>query len=180
LETLLKLPGKAHRQTVDAEFVVPDTSLPLASPSGPPTGIDPAKLDGIVVDDTKAQREGPWTAGTGLKGYVGWSYLYAANSTGATIRFDVTAPDAGEFELRLAYLAHENRGKHVPTIVQVAGGSPRKLSIDMTQTPPIDEGFISLGKYELNKGDKISVTLEADNAGGNVHADAVQLLRADP
>ncbi len=135
MDALLKLPGRAHRKTVDAEFEIPSNSLPLSSASGPPTGMDPAKLDGIVVDDTKAERSGAWTAGTGLKGYVGWSYLYAANNSGA---------------------------------------------IDMTKAPPIDGGFISLGQFEAGKTDKVSVTISAADAGGNVHADAVQLLRVAP
>jgi hypothetical protein len=180
MESLLKLPGKAHRKTVDAKFIIPDDSLPLAQASGPPSGIDPAKLDGIVVDDTKATRSGSWTAGTGLKGYIGWSYLYAGADSGATIRFDVAAPEAAKYELRLAYLPHENRGKQVPVSVLVSGGSPQMLSIDMTKAPPIDGGFVSLGQYELGKTDKIAVTLSTENASGFVHADAVQLVRVAP
>jgi hypothetical protein len=180
MDALLKTPGKARRKTVDAELVIPSDSLPLANASGPPTGIDPANLDGIVVDDTKAERSGDWTAGTGLKGYVGWSYLYAANNSGATIRFDLAAPEAAKYELRLAYLPHENRGTQVPVTVQIAGGSPQSHTIDMTKAPTIDGGFISLGQFELGKTDKVSVTISADNAGGNVHADAVQLLRVAP
>lgn len=180
LDTLLKLPGKARRESVAAEIIVPSDSLPLADASGPPTGIDPAKLDGVVVDDTKAHRTGAWNAGTGLKGYIGWSYVYAANDSGATIRFDLAAPEAGKYELRLAYLQHENRGPRVPVTVQIAGGSPQLRTIDMTKAPPIEGAFVSLGQFEFNKGDKLSVTLATDDAGGYVHADAVQLLRAAP
>ena len=38
------LPGKAYRETVDAEIVIPDDALELASAHGPMTGIDPKKL----------------------------------------------------------------------------------------------------------------------------------------
>ncbi len=70
MEELLKLPGKAFRATVNDEFTIPKDALPLASSEGPATGIDPASLEGVVIDNRQAVREGNWTAGTGLKGFV--------------------------------------------------------------------------------------------------------------
>ena len=67
LDELLKLPGKAHRRTVFDEIIVPDNGPPLAGAFGPMTGIDPAKLAGVVIDDKQATRTGKWTTGTGLK-----------------------------------------------------------------------------------------------------------------
>src|SRR5690606_30322068 len=58
---LLKLPGKARRLTIGGETVIPDDVLPEAGPFGPPTGLDPAKLPGIVVDDMDATKKGKWT-----------------------------------------------------------------------------------------------------------------------
>jgi hypothetical protein len=46
----------------------------------------------------------------------------------------------------------------------------------MRQKPPLKDGFISLGQFALNKGDRVSVLLTTDGAEGFVHADAVQIV----
>ena len=176
MDTLLKLPGKAYRKTVNDKFVIPDDAFPLAGAHGPPTGLNPEKLAGIVIDDTKAEKSAGWTPGTGLKGYVGWSYLYSGNNSGATIRFSAKAPETGRYEVRLAYLPHENRGPTVPVSVQT-GKFAKDLKINMKDAPPLKDSFISLGQFDVQKDDEISVTIGTRNAGGNAHADAVQIVR---
>ncbi len=178
LLTLLELPGKAHRPTVESEFTIPADALPKAGPQGPPSGTDPASLPGVVVDDIDAEREGGWTAGTGLKGYVGYGYLYAGGDSGATITFRHTPASTGRVEVRLAYLNHENRGKTVPVALDNAGAETTRR-IDMTQAAPIDGKWLSLGTITARAGRPISVTVSADGAGGNAHADAVQFLPAE-
>ncbi len=176
LDRLMKLPGKARRKTVRDEIIVPKDALPLAGAHGPMSGIDPAKLAGIVIDDRQAKRRGKWTAGTGLKGYVGYSYLYASRD--ASIRFDFKAPKAGQYDVRIAYREHENRGGRVPVTVR-AGGKTTTIRVDMRKPPPLEHGFLSLGKYRLAAGEAASVTVSTEGAGGNTHADAVQVVRAD-
>ena len=170
---LLKLPGKASRASVTEEIIIPQDALPLAGAFGPPTGLDPKKLDGLVIDDRQAQKQGHWTEGTGLKGYVGYGYLY---STNGSIKFDFKAPHAGRFEIRLAYQPHENRGNHVPVLVETQSGGRKALEIDMRKAPPIEKGFISLGEYNFADEEPASVVLSTENAGGHVHADAVQVI----
>ncbi len=53
------------------------------------------------------------------------------------------------------------------------------MTIDMQQQPPLDDGFVSLGTFDLKKGEAVSVTISAKNAGGLAHADAVQVLRVE-
>jgi hypothetical protein len=178
LDKLLKLPGKARRKTVRDRVIVPDDALPLAGKFGPPTGFDPADLKGLVIDDAQAHKSGNWTHGTGLKGYVGWNYLYAGSNTGSQIRFEAQAPETGSFDIRLAYQPHENRGSQVPVSVR-ANGKLNQLAIDMREKPPLDHGFISVGQYELQKGEAVTVVLSTENSGGFVHADAVQIVRID-
>jgi hypothetical protein len=173
------LPGKAYRKSVNDPLTIPADSLPLASSTGPAaplSGLDPAKLEGLVIDDKQAKQSGKWTPGTGLKGYVGWNYLYAGAGSNASIRFEATAPDSGSFEIRLAYQPHENRGDHVPVIVETKAES-KEIAVNMKQ-PPAEDGFISLGQFELQAGEKLSVTLSTKNSGGTVHADAVQIRKA--
>ena len=171
------LPGKARRATRRSdEIVIPDDALSLAGPFGPMTGLDPAKLEGIVVDDKQADTTGEWTVGEGLPGYVGWNYLYAFKD--ASIRFDLPVPKSGTYEVRIAYQPHENRGDRVPVTIS-AGDKQQTVRVNMQQKPPLKSGFISLGKFDFTKGEKNFVEMTTDGAGGCVHADAVQIVRMD-
>lgn len=178
LKQLLQLPGQARRATVFDQIEMPKTVLAAAA-EGPPTGIDPAELPGIVVDDRQAKKTGNWTEGTGLKGYVAYGYVYAPDKSGASIEFEVKAPEAGKFEVRLAYREHENRGPQVPVMLRV-GNQEKKFEIDMRKPPPLADGFVSLGGVQLQADQACRITLSADGAGGFVHADAVQLLPIAP
>lgn len=171
---MLRLPGKARRKTVYDPFTIPDDIMELAGPRGLPSGLNPKKMDGLVIDDAQAEKHGKWTGGTGLKGYVGYGYLYAS-APDAWIRFRFKAADSGPHEIRLAYLNHENRGAQVPVTV-AAGGRTEEIRVDMRKPAPLKDHFISLGEYDLRKGEEVTVELRAADAMGNVHADAIQVL----
>lgn len=180
MDELLKLPGKARRSTVQNEIVIPDDALPQATPYGPVgerghAGIPVSKLKGLVVDDVTATKSGNWTAGTGLKGFVGPNYLYANRD--ATIRFDFKLPASGRFEVRLAYQPHNNRGNQVPVTLKFDDTLIEKR-INMRDKPPLANGFIAIGQIEGARDSKGSVTLNTQGAGGFVHADAIQIVPA--
>ena len=80
-------------------------------------------------------------------------------------------------DVRLAYRPHENRGNQVPVSI-VAGATERQLLVNMRQPPPLKNGFISLGTFDLRENEPGSVTLSTQSAGGFVHADAVQIVRS--
>lgn len=175
LDGLLNLPGKAFRSTVEDDFTIPDDALPLAGEYGPPPGLDPQKLPGIVVDDRAAKKTGTWTEGQGLKGFVAYGYLYASPNSGATITFTPQISKDGKYDVRVAYLPHENRGNRVAAIIHVNGKETVKR-INMQQPAPLDHDFISVGEFTLKANQPITVTISAEDAGGNVHADAVQFV----
>ncbi|MEZ6057794.1 MAG: FAD-dependent oxidoreductase [Planctomycetaceae bacterium] len=175
LDELLKLPGKAYRASVSDSFTIPADALPEAGPQGAPTGLDPKKLEGLVLDDTAAKTSAGWTSGTGLKGYVGHSYLYATQGSNATCTWKVEAPAAGEFDVRVAYLPHENRGSKVRVTVKT-GGKEQETFLDMRKQATLPNDFASVGKVRVGKGDIIEVTIHAKDCGGNAHADAVQVV----
>ncbi len=173
---LLNLPGKARRNTVYDPITIPDDALPLASSTGPAPGLDPTRLPGLVIDDRQAEKTGPWTEGTGLKGFVSYGYLYSSNKE-SSIRYQFEAPANGPHEVRVGYLNHENRASNVKVTVRIAG-KDSATEIDMQQPAPLENHFISVGTFELKKGDNCVVTLSAAGANGNVHADAVQIVPA--
>jgi len=171
---LLNLPGKARRKTVYDKIEIPNDAMELASSKGPMEGIDPKKLEGLVIDDDAAVRKGTWTKGTGLKGFIANSYSYSSDAN-ASMRFNFTAAESGKHDIRVAYLPHENRGKHVHVTVNT-GAASKTVEVNMTQKAPLKPCLYSLGEFDLVKGATGYVEIVAANAGGTTHADAVQVL----
>ena len=176
LNSLLELPGKARRETIGGPVTIPEDAMELAGPYGPPSGINPRNLDGVVVDDRDAKIQGVWTEGTGLQGYIGWGYRYASPDSDASIEFNIIPPTAGKYEVRLAYLPHENRGTKVPVTVE-AGDYAEVFLINMRK-PAEHQGFTTLAQVELKAKQPVRIIVRSENAGGFVHADAVQLVPA--
>lgn len=174
---LLQLPGKARRETVNSKISIPDDALELAGPFGPLSGLDPKKLKGLVIDDRDAEKEGGWTAGNGLKGFVGHGYLYSTDPK-AIIRFKFEAPASGLFEIRIAYLPHENRASNAQVEVAIGDGVSTH-EVNMQKPARSENNFESLGKFKMEQGERCSVLLKAAGAHGHVHADAVQIVPAD-
>ena len=105
---LIKLPGKAFRSTVDDKITIPSDAMELAGPYGAPNGLDPKKFPG-VVDDGKALFKGKWVKGQGLKPYFSYGYQYSSDPE-STATFTLEAPKAGQYDARIAYQPHPNRG----------------------------------------------------------------------
>lgn len=173
LKELCRLPGKARRATVTSPLEIPD-NVPIARAEGPPTGIDPAQLSGVVVDDSQARMTGSWGSGDGLQGYVGYGYVYSTDPT-AAIEFSYEPSQAGRYDVRIAYRPHANRGAKVPVLVQV-GETETKHLVNMQQEPDLEHGFLSLGTVTLRAGETCRVVISAEGAGGHACADAVQWI----
>ena len=175
---LINLPGKASRPTVHDKITIPSDAMALAGPNGAPNGLNPNKFPG-VVDDTKALFKGKWMNGDGLKPYFQFGYRYSSDP-GSTATFTLEAPEAGQFDTRIAYQPHPNRGKSVPVEVTTGDKTSKMNSIvDMTQKPSFENGFHSVGKITLRKGQKVLVHLSAKGSKGNVHVDAARLVPVD-
>lgn len=172
---LIRLPGKARRSTPSAEIVIPADALPLAGPLGPSTGMDPEKLPGVVVDDTKARLEGSWTEGTGLKNYVGYGYRYASANSGATATFVLKPPKAGRYVVELFSQSHPNRATNAPVTIR-RGDLVRQYSVNQQSKSEADR--ITVDTLDMHELEEISVTIGTDKADGIVHVDAVRLVEA--
>jgi hypothetical protein len=140
--------------------------------------LDPKKFPG-VVDDSQAVFKGKWIKGQGLKPYFSFGYQYSSNPE-SIATFTLEAPKSGQFDTRIAYQPHPNRGKSVSVDV-ITGDKTSKLNsiVNMTQKPSFENGFHSVGKISLRKGQKVFISLLAQGAQGNVHVDAAQLVAVD-
>ena len=179
LKELLELPGNMRREDLTAAFKE-DPNLPkmeeisYAEAAG---GVDPKKLPGIVVDNADAKFKGNWNVGKGLKGFIGTNYAYHGASSEAEARFPFKVKEAGTYDVRIAYQIHENRS--TKTKVSVLKGSDllAEQVVNQRVEAPLDKGFYSLGTFEFSSNETGEVVLSCKDADGNVHADAVQLVK---
>ncbi len=175
LTQLLELPGKARRAKIGGQTEIPADALPLAGKHGPESGRKLTELDGVVVDETQAKLTGTWTQGTGLKGYVGWGYSYASAGSKSVAEFTLRAPADGKYDVRVAWLPHENRASNAPVTVATVGKVLLSTKLDM-QKPAPENDFAKLTTLELKAGQEVVVRFTTEGANGNVHIDAAQLL----
>jgi hypothetical protein len=138
-----------------------------------------AELPGIVIDDTQAKKIGNWKHSTFSGNFIGEGYLYddRAAKGEKTLTFIPDFPKRGNFEVRLAYVPHQNRATNVPVRIFHADG---EATVPVNQRKaPTDGHFVSLGTYRFEKGSQYFVMVLTDGANGHVVADAVQFLPED-
>ncbi|MCX6906780.1 MAG: FAD-dependent oxidoreductase, partial [Verrucomicrobia bacterium] len=175
LKELMNQRGWTRRDTVDGKFYDP--------PGGPdflPSDMkyfNPAKLQGIVVDDDKAELVGTWQEGTGLANFIGTSYTYHSPKDKASARFKFTVPKTGRYEVRFAYQPHENRASNTPVTVRSADGE-KLIRVNERVAPTIEPTFVSLGIFQFDAATPGIVEVTNDKANGNVAIDAIQVLPA--
>ncbi|MHC2069622.1 FAD-dependent oxidoreductase [Bremerella sp. T1] len=145
-------------------------------PSQPRQVIDPKKLDGVVIDDTQAEKQGAWPESSSIAGYVGTGYVHDENKgQGAkSIAFKASKLKAGKYDVRVAYSDNPNRATNVPVKITSQGKEVFSGTINQKKAPSIDKVFVSVGKFDLS-GDAV-VTLSNEGVDGYVVADAVVLV----
>lgn len=190
---LFKQPGAMRRDTLSGDLypdkevmsVVPYLSKAADKVTGVPnqtpkpasgTGIELKSLAGIVADDSNAKLTGNWTVGQGLSPHIADGYRYAAAKEAAEARYELAVPEAGKYELRLAWVGHENRATRTVCTIEREGQKPLKLRLNQRESSTDPNGFHSLGTFDFPAG-KATVVLSNEGADGFVHADAVQLLK---
>ena len=138
-------------------------------------GIEPSKLEGVVIDDSKAKLTGEWTASASQGEWVGSGYQHdgGAGDGKATARFEAKLPKAGKYEVRLAYSAYANRATNVPVIIEFAGGV-KAVSVNQQAAPKMNELFFSLGEFEFTADKPAAVVVSNKGTDGHVIIDAVQ------
>ena len=142
---------------------------------GPPPNTDGAiNLDGIVVDDSRAELRGSWVHSAAIGPYVRKGYCHDDDGGKGyrTAKFKAKLKP-GLYEVRLAYPPNENRATNVPVTVYHAGG---ETTITINQRDKATEGKPTLlGTFEFKDYGSVFITNKGTN--GYVIADAVQFLR---
>ncbi len=174
---------KAAVQTIDAakfkaRLLADKQVLDFESPPSAPRneGIMKDKLPGVVVDDTEAEKEGFRSDSTAAAPFVGSGYAHDDNAEKGKQRAVFTAklPAAGDYEVRLAYTALNNRATNVPVTVKQAAGE-KTITVNQRKAPAIDGLWISLGTFTFD-GKAGAVEISNKGTDGHVIIDAVQWL----
>ena len=140
-------------------------------------GIDAKTLPGIVMDDEAAERKGFDAISATIGPFVNNGYRHDGGKGHGlqTARFQPDLPQAGKYEVRLAYTANANRATNVPVSIVHADGQAA-VKVNQQKTPPIDKLFLSLGTFRFEKGKHGYVEIGNKDANGYVIIDAVQWL----
>jgi len=153
-------------------------------------GFDPRKQAqsiGITVDDTGAERTGPWNKSTRRPNHLGNHYLATARDKGPhSIKWKATLPKPGTYEVRVSFCGGESLARTAPYLVRHTRGETR-LTIDQTVKPTIGDLWFPLGRFTFGStaadpksGPVVAeVSLTDKNAQGYVIADAVQFVHLD-
>jgi hypothetical protein len=149
--------------------------------AGHAQGVDPNDLEGVVLDDVKAEFAGSWQVSSASKKFVGFGYRHEGNMGDgkATARFAAKLPKAGRYQVRFGYTPNNNRASNVRVEVQHAGGS-QTFTVNQKLLPPGNDLFLSLGVFEFQAGTPAVVTVSNHDADGYVVVDAVQWMPVTP
>ena len=143
----------------------------------PASGITLESLPGIVVDDTSAIRSGKWKTSRAVGKWVEYGYQHDGDARDGQNQaaFRPKLPQAGEYEVRLAYSPNANRCSQVDILVTHANGENR-LKIDQRKKPEIDQIWTSLGRFDFDPEKSAEVLITNANADGYIIIDAVQWI----
>lgn len=139
---------------------------------------DPARLRGIVVDETEAELRGAWQYSTHTPPYVGLGYLHdQRDGKGAkSVTFTPDLPRAGRYEIRIAHCYNVRRATNTPVTIHHADGES-VVRINQQEEPPHDRLWRAVGTFRFTAGRAGWVRIGNEGTAGKyVIADAVQFL----
>jgi hypothetical protein len=137
----------------------------------------PAFIGGIVVDDEQATFVGKWKPSVFNPHYVGKGYVHddKQGKGEKSAKFTPDIPRAAEYEVLLAYTGGKGRETKTPVTIKHAGGETT-ITVNQEATPPIDDLYLSLGKFRFEAGKQGSVTISNQGTAGYVIVDAVRFV----
>ncbi len=138
--------------------------------------IDAASLPGIVVDDLDAKVTGIWKPSKSVDDFVGTAYRHDQDQRNGELsaEFRPQIPEAGWYEVRIAYTPSSNRADNVPVTVHSTDGT-KTIKVNQKKKP--DHGaFHAIGRFRFEKGTKGRVVISNRDTNGYVVIDAVQFL----
>ncbi|MEC7447256.1 MAG: FAD-dependent oxidoreductase, partial [Planctomycetota bacterium] len=136
---------------------------------------------GWWLDTDRAELRGVWLPSRSVDGFVGNNYLHDADQGKgqATARYIFSKLPEGLYSVRFAYTPHQNRASNVPVTVTV-GEVPSSILVNQKAPPTLEQAFIEIGQYEVEKDGRIEVRVSNESTDGFVVVDAIWILPVRP
>lgn len=146
-----------------------DKQILEGSPEWSKGDIDPATLEGVVIDSQFARVSPAWKGSRTDKPRLGPSYFQDldARDGRATAQFAVKMPQAGRFRVKLLFPPNANRASNVPVLID-GGGRSYRATVNQRQPA----GWI--GVYDLPA--EFTVTISNQGTNGVVTVDGLQVV----
>lgn len=131
--------------------------------------LDPAQLEGIVIDNQFATVSAAWKGARGSKPRLGPSYFYDldARDGRATARFDVDAKQPARYRVKLLFPVDPKQATNVP--LEISGGG-KTYRATVNERKPADW----IGSFDLPA--KFTVTISNSGTNGVVVVDGLQVV----
>lgn len=131
----------------------------------------------MTLDDSAATYVGAWVESTKQQALVGKSYRHDNNRGQGTksAKFATTIIDEGDYEVRLIYVATDNRATNVPVTIRAADGDHQVM---LNEREECMSGGVprALGVFKFAAGSEAQVTITNKETNGFVVVDALQLV----
>lgn len=128
----------------------------------------------IVVDDTEAEKTGPWRKSTYRPNHIGKHYLATDKGKNHfSITWKAKIEEPCEYELQVSFGGGSGLEKKARYEIEHLDGPTLKV-IDQSVTPTIDGLWHPIGRFRFQS--QVVVTLTNEMATGHVIADAIRLV----
>lgn len=166
---------------LEADKQVLTWSGPARAAANPAQGgklVKASELPGLVMDAKQAKLTGDWPT-SNIPAGVDGEYQHDGNEGKGekSARFEFKVPQAGEYEVRVAYVPNANRATNVPVTIESADGK-KTVEVNQKVAPAIEGLWVSVGTYRFGPDQPAVVTISNKGTNGHVIVDAVQLLPA--
>ncbi len=153
------------------------TFIPAISPAINADGLDPAKLPGLVIDDSQATLVGTWKKSTHTPPYVKEGYVFAVGGE-QTASFPFQVKESGKYRVLFSYSHGTNRCPETPVTVHHQDGE-KTITIDERKPAVGLYCFHDLGEFSFEAQKAAQVITTTKGTNGSLIADAVMIVKAD-
>lgn len=162
--------GPERNSVVSTRFTLAETDKmePVAAKT------TEAGSDGVItLDDSAATYVGDWVESEKQTPLIGAAYRHDNNHDQGTktATFSATIIDEGEYEVRLLYVATNNRATKVPVTV-----GEETVMINQREECLVDGAPRALGVYKFIAGKEAKVTISNTDTDGFVVVDGLQIV----
>jgi len=164
----------AFKTSLERDGQILDYTAP-PRPAANFTALD--SLKGIVVDDDDAKLSGAWAASTLTTGiHQGYRHESDTRDGKSVAVFTATLPEAGTYDVQVAWSQNGNRATNVPVRITHADGDT-EATVNQRELPLIDKFFGSVGRFRFTGNG--SVTISNTSTDGHVVIDAVRWVKVE-